>query len=165
MLTNQLGSKNSTEPSFHPFLLPAALWPHIFRSIRQIGMVWKQRVCRPELHEPIYNWGFVHRNNDPTARLRHLPRPGSISLLRLPPLQPNTRQEQENNPWQWPLSCLTHYSNMHCGIHQSSRWWRGCLLVWNSQKSTVSKLIKMRSRRDGDLVIVEINYKYLIHAG
>jgi len=114
---------NKTKLSFQLFLQTAAPWPHILRSIRRMGMVWKQSVCRPELHEPIYNC-FVHRNNDPAARLRHLPRPGSISRLSLPPLQPNACHEQGNNPWQWPLSCLTHYSNMCCGPHQSSEVWR-----------------------------------------
>lgn len=28
-------------------LWTAALWPHIFRSIRQIGAAWKQRLCCP----------------------------------------------------------------------------------------------------------------------
>lgn len=37
-----------THPAmFSAFLLTTSQWPHMFRSIRQIGMDWKQRVCCP----------------------------------------------------------------------------------------------------------------------
>jgi len=88
------------------YLSTAVLWPHIFRSIRQIGPAENKECAAQELHAPIYNRGFGHRNNDPTARLRHLPGLGSISMLRLPLLQPNTCQDHKNNPWLRPLSCL-----------------------------------------------------------
>lgn len=33
-------------------------------------------MCRPDLREPIYNRGFVHRNNDPTAKAETSPQAG-----------------------------------------------------------------------------------------
>lgn len=37
-----------THPAMFPaFTLTRSWWPHMLRSIRQIGMFWKQRMCSP----------------------------------------------------------------------------------------------------------------------